>query len=104
MPGFEEILFSGEGLNFESWDKINAVFVTMKEQGVVVPPLSRHDDELTGPETQVRLSMYVIRTSALTLAMAAVAAAVSFGNRGRASWYPTSRSPAATSSSVSARI
>jgi UDP-N-acetylmuramoylalanine-D-glutamate ligase len=42
VPGFEEILFSGKGLNFESWDKINAVFVTMKEHGVVVPPLSRH--------------------------------------------------------------
>jgi hypothetical protein len=42
VPGFEEILFSGQGLNFESWDRINTVFVTMKEQGVVVPPLSRH--------------------------------------------------------------
>ena len=41
-PGFEEILFSGAGLNFESWDKINAVLAEMKAKGVVVQPLSRH--------------------------------------------------------------
>jgi hypothetical protein len=42
VPGFEQILLGAQGLNFESWDKINAEFVAMKAQGVVVPPLSRH--------------------------------------------------------------
>lgn len=42
VPGFEQILLGADGLNFESWDKINAEFVAMKEQGVVVPLLSRH--------------------------------------------------------------
>jgi hypothetical protein len=42
VPGFEDILLGAQGLNFESWDEINAVFVKMKEHGVVVPPLSRH--------------------------------------------------------------
>jgi hypothetical protein len=42
VPGFEDILFGAQGLNFDSWDAINAVLVKMKEQGVVVPPLSRH--------------------------------------------------------------
>ena len=42
VPGFEDILMGAEGVNFESWDEINAVFVEMKEQGVVVPLLSRH--------------------------------------------------------------
>jgi hypothetical protein len=42
VPGFESILNSASGLNFESWDKINAVFVTMKAQGVRVQPLARH--------------------------------------------------------------
>ena len=42
VPGFESILLGADGLNFESWDAINAEFVAMKEQGVVVPLLSRH--------------------------------------------------------------
>jgi hypothetical protein len=43
VPGFEDILTGAQGLNFESWDEINAVLVKMKEQGVVVPLLSRHE-------------------------------------------------------------
>jgi hypothetical protein len=42
VPGFELILNGAAGLNFESWDTINAVFVKMKAQGVGVQPLSRH--------------------------------------------------------------
>jgi hypothetical protein len=42
VPGFESILLGADGLNFESWDAINAEFVAMKAEGVVVPPLSRH--------------------------------------------------------------
>ncbi len=42
VPGFEDILQGAEGLNFESWDEINAELAKMKAQGVVVPPLSRH--------------------------------------------------------------
>ncbi len=43
VPGFEDILTGAQGLNFESWDEINAVLVKMKGQGVVVPLLSRHE-------------------------------------------------------------
>jgi hypothetical protein len=42
VPGFESILLGADGLNFESWDRINAVFVKMKAKGVTVEPLSRH--------------------------------------------------------------
>jgi hypothetical protein len=41
-PGFEDIFQGAQGLSFDSWDEINAVFVKMKAAGVVVPPLSRH--------------------------------------------------------------
>jgi hypothetical protein len=42
VPGFEQILFGAGGLNFESWDRINAILVELREQGVVVEPLQRH--------------------------------------------------------------
>jgi hypothetical protein len=42
VPGFEDILLGAAGLDFEPWDKINAVLVKMRVQGVVVPPLTRH--------------------------------------------------------------
>ena len=41
-PAFYDLLMGAEGLNFESWDKINAVLEDMKAKGVVVQPLSRH--------------------------------------------------------------
>jgi hypothetical protein len=41
-PEFNDLLLGAEGLNFESWDKINAVLADMKAKGVVVEPLSRH--------------------------------------------------------------
>jgi hypothetical protein len=41
-PAFYDLLMGAEGLNFESWDKINAVLADMKAKGVVVEPLSRH--------------------------------------------------------------
>ena len=42
VPGFENLLFGAGGLNFESWDKINAIFAKLREQGIAVQPLSRH--------------------------------------------------------------
>jgi hypothetical protein len=42
QPGFDDLLLGAEGLNFDSWDKINAVLLEMKAKGVVVEPLSRH--------------------------------------------------------------
>ena len=42
VPGFEDIFLGAQGLNFESWDKINAVLEELEDQGVVVEPLSRH--------------------------------------------------------------
>jgi hypothetical protein len=41
-PAFSDLLMGAEGLNFESWDKINAVLEDMKKKGVVVEPLARH--------------------------------------------------------------
>jgi hypothetical protein len=42
VPGFEELIFSGGGFDFESWDDINATLAMLRKQGVAVPPLSRH--------------------------------------------------------------
>jgi hypothetical protein len=42
IPGFEDILLGAAGLDFESWDSINATLAKLREQGVVVPPLQRH--------------------------------------------------------------
>jgi hypothetical protein len=41
-PAFNDLLMGAEGLNFDSWDKINAVLAEMKAKGVVVQPLARH--------------------------------------------------------------
>jgi hypothetical protein len=41
VPGFEGILLGADGLNFDSWDAINANLEAMQEQGVVVQPLAR---------------------------------------------------------------
>jgi len=41
-PGFQDLLLTADGLSFDSWDEINAVLKDLREQGVEVPPLSRH--------------------------------------------------------------
>lgn len=41
-PGFEDILLGAKGLNFPSWDAINAILGELQEQGIGVQPLSRH--------------------------------------------------------------
>ena len=40
--GYDKFLLGASGLNFESWDKVNAVFADLREQGVEVQPLARH--------------------------------------------------------------
>lgn len=40
--GYDQFLLGAQGLNFESWDKVNAVFADLREQGVEVEPLARH--------------------------------------------------------------
>jgi hypothetical protein len=40
--GFEKLLTGAEGLNFESWDAVNAVLADLREQGIEVEPLERH--------------------------------------------------------------
>ena len=40
--GFDKLLSGAAGLNFESWDKVNAVLADLREQGVEVEPLARH--------------------------------------------------------------
>jgi hypothetical protein len=42
VPGFEDLLLGAAGLDFESWDKINATFAKLREQGIAVQPLTRH--------------------------------------------------------------
>jgi hypothetical protein len=42
VPGFEDLLIGAAGLNFESWDKINAIFAKLRRQGIAVQPLTRH--------------------------------------------------------------
>jgi hypothetical protein len=41
-PGFEDLLLAADGLNFDSWNEINAILEELREQGVEVQPLSRH--------------------------------------------------------------
>lgn len=41
VPGFEDILDGAAGLNFESWDKINAILAELRTQGIAVEPLAR---------------------------------------------------------------
>jgi len=41
VPGFEDILNGAAGLNFESWDKVNAILAELRRQGVEVEPLAR---------------------------------------------------------------
>lgn len=41
VPGFEDILQGAQGLNFESWDKINAILAEFRRQGIEVDPLAR---------------------------------------------------------------
>ncbi len=41
VPGFEDILQGAEGLNFESWDEINAILAELRRQGIEVDPLAR---------------------------------------------------------------
>ena len=40
--GFDQFLAGASGLNFDSWDKVNAVFADLRRQGVEVEPLARH--------------------------------------------------------------
>ena len=40
-PGFEDILQGAQGLNFESWDEINAILAELRRQGIEVDPLAR---------------------------------------------------------------
>jgi hypothetical protein len=40
--GYDQFLLGANGLNFESWDKVNAVFADLRRQGVEVEPLARH--------------------------------------------------------------
>jgi hypothetical protein len=42
VPGFEDILSGAAGLNFESWDRINAILTELRRQGIEVQPLARH--------------------------------------------------------------
>jgi hypothetical protein len=42
VPGFEDLLLGAGGLDFESWDKVNAIFAKLRRQGIAVQPLSRH--------------------------------------------------------------
>ncbi len=41
VPGFEDILSGAAGLNFESWNKINAILAELRRQGIEVEPLAR---------------------------------------------------------------
>ena len=41
VPGFEEFLLGAAGLDFESWDKINAILAELRKQGIKVQPLAR---------------------------------------------------------------
>jgi hypothetical protein len=41
-PSFEGILDGTQGLSFESWDQVNAVFQELRAEGIDVPPLGRH--------------------------------------------------------------
>lgn len=40
--GFEDLLSGAAGLNFASWDAVNAILAQLRKQGVQVEPLGRH--------------------------------------------------------------
>lgn len=40
--GFDQLLTGAAGLNFEGWDKVNAILRTLRQQGIDVRPLERH--------------------------------------------------------------
>lgn len=40
--GFDRLLKGANGLNFESWDRVNAVLADLRRQDIDVQPLSRH--------------------------------------------------------------
>ncbi len=40
--GFDKLLTGAAGLNFESWDAVNAVLADLRRQGIEVQPLARH--------------------------------------------------------------
>jgi hypothetical protein len=42
VPGYEDFLLGAQGLDFESWDKVNAILAELREQDIAVQPLSRH--------------------------------------------------------------
>ncbi len=42
QTGFDKLLSQASGLNFESWDKVNAILRTLRQQGIEVRPLARH--------------------------------------------------------------
>lgn len=41
VPGFEDILNGAAGLDFKSWDKINAILAELRRHGIEVEPLAR---------------------------------------------------------------
>lgn len=40
--GYDTLLTGASGLNFESWDAVNAVLGDLRQQGIQVQPLVRH--------------------------------------------------------------
>lgn len=40
--GYDKILAGASGLNFESWDRVNAILRALSQQGLEVQPLARH--------------------------------------------------------------
>ncbi len=42
VPGFDYILTGAAGLNFDSWDRVNAILAELAEQGIDVQPIGRH--------------------------------------------------------------
>lgn len=40
--GYDQFLLGASGLNFDSWDKVNAALADLRRQGVEVQPLARH--------------------------------------------------------------
>ena len=73
VPGFEDILPGSQGLNFESWDEINAILAELRRQGIEVEPLARQThDRLTErsrgdvlPQVMRRISPIVLVACAL---------------------------------------
>ena len=41
VPGFEDLLLGAKGVNFESWDQINATLAELRRLGIEVDPLAR---------------------------------------------------------------